>query len=125
MSPIISPIFFYLFSVVDFLRSFCWIVGGLLIGAIVLIAFFSFMEVGFDENTFKNDMYKKGRNLFITGVILILVGGFIPSETACYQMMVSSIITPNNVENIHEEAKNLVDYIIDVSHQLEEVKEDE
>lgn len=92
---------------------------------IALIVFFSFLENVFDEQVFTSPTYKKCRNFFITGIILIVIGGFIPSKTACYQMMVSSIVTPNNIEIVHDEAKNLVDYIIDVSNQLEEIKEDE
>lgn len=58
------------------------------------------------------------RNVLIIGGIVACIGGLIPSKETCYKMIVTSYITPSNIEAVKGEATDLIDYIIDKVDEL-------
>lgn len=58
------------------------------------------------------------KKITIAGMVVALVGGFIPSKETCYKMIVVSYITPSNIEAVKGEATDLIDYIVDKVDEL-------
>ena len=63
--------------------------------------------------------------LLIIGIICAFISIFVPSKETCYQMMVASLITKENIEMTAEAGKEAVDYIVDsIDKLLDEQEED-
>ena len=121
MKPIINPLWFYLINVADNLIDVLWTLGGTIIvisGAIMVMYFLGVFESDFKE------YLKRAKKFFILGILMTILGGFIPTKTTCYQMMTASMITPNNLEIAGETATNVVDYIVDSVDKLIEDNEE-
>ena len=119
MNPIINPLFFYFISVTNVLRSLL-LIGGFGVVAVVLF-------VGFiccvDYNA--EGIIKFLKKPLIIGLIIGVIGVFVPSENTCYKMLAASLITPNNIEVMKDGTQELVDYIIDVADQITEDDDDD
>lgn len=111
-TPLINPWFFYLTGVADSCKDCFMIFGGI---TVVIIVIFGFIVSVEDLASFKTLV-----KVFIGGAIIFTLGLLIPSQNTCYQMMAASLITPNNIESVQEGTIDLIDYIIDVSNELEE-----
>ena len=57
--------------------------------------------------------------MIIVGIILFVLGVLMPSEEACYKMMISSYLTPENIDFTKNEIIELIDYIIDKVNQIQ------
>lgn len=122
MNPIVSPLWFYLIGVTANLKMFLGTVGWILLAPCIFIIMFTVL----DSTT--EDVCKKWKSLkkfIFLGLLCLFFNYAIPTETACYQMMAASMITPNNIEAIGTATENVVDYIIDSADKLLESSEEE
>ena len=108
---LINPWIFYLIGVCDAIGCIC--------AAILLISLFAMILAGIfmliDEDnivTIKRVLKK----IVIAFVISGLVGTFVPSESTATKMLIASQVNETNIEN----AKEMVDYIVE---KIQEVKE--
>lgn len=97
---IINPIWFYLVGMAATLKM----VIAIIIALVIVIAIVDTLDKGFT---------KEVKRLYIIGSILTILFCFIPSEKTCYQMMVASLVTKDNIEYVTESGKDIVDYIIE------------
>lgn len=124
MTYYIHPIWFYLMDVATTLK-------GILIILCILVAFgvISFIVTMFfgDYYTWE-DLSGNAKKIFkkvVIGLIVALITVcFIPSQTACIEMMISSQVTHENVDaakkEISEVIKDIVDYAKEFSEEGEE-----
>ena len=63
------------------------------------------------------------RNILIACGIVICIGGLILSKETCYKMIITSYITPSNIEAVKGEATDLIDYIVDKVDELTDKNE--
>lgn len=108
--PIFNPIWFYLielfgrFGVAFVVAGLIGLIGG---GIAVFICLM-------DEKKPPKFIIK----IIIAGAIVASIGGLIPSQETCYKMIVTSYITPSNIEAVKGEATDLIDYIVDKVDEL-------
>lgn len=113
MKPIINPWLFYLVDVIGNFKSAC--LGLLLIiaigfGATLLI------EVGGAADELELDeakVIKTIKKIVVAGVLLITFDMLLPSKKTCYQMMIASQVTEENVKKAEDVIKDSVDYIFE------------
>ena len=112
MTPIINPWLFYLVDTLDVLQ----IMFIFLVIALAIVIMFITLRIdglGRDE---KEEMKsaKRTRKIVISISILLLVAiPFIPSKETCYQMMIASQVTDNNIQKAEDVIKDSVDYIFE------------
>lgn len=112
MEPIINPWFFYLVNLLDRAVVVATIV---LIMSVIGALFTLFVlsdDICFDEKDAKT--YKKWNKISIIALLIstvMLVA--VPSKETVYEMVVANYITENNIEAAKDNAKDLIDYIID------------
>lgn len=111
MKPIINPWFFYLVNLLD--RALVLAIMVLIMSVIATVfTFFVLSDGCFDKEEAK--MFKKWNKI---SIIALLISTFmliaIPSKETVYEMVVASYITENNIEAAKDNAKDLIDYIID------------
>ncbi len=117
---IINPIWFYIISVSEIVKYTS------ITGAVLFVAFTVIWCIGLGDDYFNhgnsNDrLHFKERNAkeikilkwLIVGVVINgILAVFIPDKTTCYQMLIASQVTVENVNNITDVVKNCVDYIV-------------
>ena len=121
MTYYINPVWFYLIDVCGGLKILCVVVGILaLVGTLLYLAY-GMDELkgyeGYEEEWGKCS--KLSKKLLIIFSFVLALGLFLPKESTCVKMMVSSVITKENVEVATEDVKELVDYVVD---KINEVK---
>lgn len=113
MTPIINPWLFYLVDVIGNFKSACFVLILLIVigfGAITLI------EIGEAADELELDEAKVIKSLKKMAIVVVLLMTFnmlLPSKKTCYQMMVASQITDNNIQKAEDVIKNSVDYIFE------------
>lgn len=113
MTPIINPWLFYLVDVIDNFKSACFILILLIViafGAIVLI------EIGEAADELELDevkVIKTLKKIVVAGVLLMTLNMLLPSKKTCYQMMIASQVTDNNIQKAEDVIKDSVDYIFE------------
>lgn len=122
MDPVISPWLIYLISVINSIRIFAFILG-LVFSIPLLIYFVSDFFNYINENIlfpYQLDEYEelKKRNskqikkYFILCLTFILIGLLIPSKETLITMLISNVITPDNINMSNELIKhNVQDYV--------------
>lgn len=112
MKPIINPWLFYLVDVIDNFKSACFI--------LILIAVISFgaiflIEIGEAADELELDEVKVIKTLkkMVVVVLLIAFNMLLPSKKTCYQMMIASQVTDNNIQKAEDVIKGSVDYIFE------------
>lgn len=119
----INPIWFYLIGVVDDLKGI-EIVVCMLSAFVGLISIFP-IAMNYDVLDFKHldDGNKMLLKVFKACVITIAITGilavFTPSSETCEKMLISSVVTHENVESTKEDAKEFVDYLFEKIEELE------
>ena len=115
-SPIFNPIWFYLIELFERFGAAFVVVGlfAVIGGGIAAVIYF----VEEDEKPPKWIV-----KTIIAGAIVACIGGLIPSKDTCYKMIVTSYITPNNIEAVKGEATDLIDYIVDKVDELTDKEE--
>ena len=115
MKPIINPWFIYLAGACDEIRE---VIGLLFVIAfipcvcIVIIYFLSFIDDELDVLRSINYLALMKKFVTVT-VVASLLYGLIPTSNTCYQMMIASQITDNNIQKAEDVIKNSVDYIFE------------
>lgn len=113
MTPIINPWLFYLADVIGNFKSACFVLILLIaisFGAITLI------EIGGTADELELDEVKVIKTLKKMAIVVVLLMTFnmlLPSKKTCYQMMIASQITDNNIQKAEDVIKNSVDYIFE------------
>lgn len=116
MEPIINPLWFYLIDIGASLRVVS-LTTGFLIWVVLGIASIGCLFWSID--CFKEFWgYKYTKPIAIAGFISIIVGCFIPCTEAAYQMLVASLVTPDNIKAVGDSIFSVVDYIIESINEL-------
>lgn len=119
----INPIWFYLMGLVDDLKG-VEIVLCMISAFIGVISIFP-IAMNYDVLDFKHldDGNKLLLKVFKTCIITIVITGvlavFTPSSETCEKMLISSVVTHENVESTKEDAKEFVDYLFEKIEELE------
>lgn len=124
---IINPWLFYLFEVINNLRSFLTDVSFFTLIAIVFLAFAIFFLSNINDVEELKTAIKTFKLKFLIGlfVMSMCLPIFLPSKEVCYQMLVASCATEENLKLIGDTSKNAVDYIIEKIDTLIEDKDKE
>ena len=104
MEPIISP---WLIYACDLVSSLHWVIFISLMGITMLAMF-----LGLTEDEVIKDQNRKKKVLkrsVIAGILLLLVGVFLPLQETMYKMIVASYITPDNLSAVNEVMKHTVE----------------
>ena len=112
MQPIVNPLIFYLISVLENFKAASLIViygSGGLIFAISLRGLLD----GFSDR-----MMKIIKFFSILLAIFLFISIFVPSQEACYQMLVAYAITPDNIELVKETGVSMGDYIVESAKDI-------
>lgn len=115
MKQIINPWFIYLAGACDEIREivgFLFFVGLIPCICISVVYFISYID---DElvSLRSTDTLVFLKKFVTVTVIASLLYGVIPTSNTCYQMMVASQITDNNIQKAEDVIKNSVDYIFE------------
>lgn len=122
MDPVISPWLIYLISVINSIRIFAFILG-LAFSVPLLIYFVSDFFNYINEDIlfpYQLDEYeelkkrnaKQVKKYFILTIIFILIGLLIPSKETLITMLITNVITPDNINMSNELIKhNVQDYV--------------
>ena len=114
---IINPLWFYLINVSNSLHIICAVIAIFAL-IIIFISIPMFEDMGIK---FKNWNTK----LVIIGIVCAFISILAPSKETCYQMMVASLVTKENIEMTAEAGKEAIDYIVDsIDKLLDEQEED-
>lgn len=113
MKPIINPWLFYLVDLISNFKIACFVL--LLIiaigfGATVIIV------IGEDAEGVELDevkVIKTLKKMVVVVVLLIAFNMLLPSKKTCYQMMIASQVTDNNIQKAEDVIKGSVDYIFE------------
>lgn len=113
MTPIINPWLFHLVDVIGNFKSACF--------ALILITVLGFgattlIEVGEAADELELDeakVIKTLKKMAIVVALLITFDMFLPSKKTCYQMMIASQVTDNNIQKAEDVIKDSVDYIFE------------
>ena len=110
MTPIINPWLFYLVDVIGSFQILSILV------ALLIILSFAIEIVKYDEVEDELDkvkVIKAFKKKVIVIALLITFDMFLPSKKTCYQMMIASQVTEENVKKAEEVIKDSVDYIFE------------
>ena len=117
---IINPLQFYLINVSSNLQIVCCVIACFAL-AIILISILMYPILEDMGAEFKGLRTK----LVIIGIVCAFIGILAPSKETCYQMMVASLVTKDNIKITAEAGKETVDYIVDsIDKLLDEQEED-
>lgn len=106
MTPIISPWLFYLVDVISNLKIACCIFPLAILGGIVL-------WIVCDEDASEEKLNRLFKKWFIVTIVFLAFTLFLPSKKTCYQMMVASQVTEENIKSAEDVIKDSVDYIFE------------
>lgn len=107
MTPIISPWLFYLVDVMDNLKFEC-----LFIPMLFLLYMLSIVYTK-EEDINEEKIVKIVKKLIICSALVFTVESFLPSKKTCYQMMIASQVTDENIKKAEDTIKSSVDYIFE------------
>ena len=117
---IINPLWFYLINVSSNLQIVCGVIACFAL-VIILISILMYPMLEDMGAKFKGLRTK----LVIIGIVCTFIGILTPSKETCYQMMVASLVTKENIKITAEAGKEAVDYIVDsIDKLLDEQEED-
>lgn len=107
MTPIINPWLFYLVDVMDNLKFECLFIPMLFLLYMLSIAYTK------EEDINEEKIVKIVKKLIICFGLMFTVESFLPSKKACYQMMIASQVTKENIQKAEDTIKSSVDYIFE------------
>ncbi len=106
---IINPIWFYLIQVSNSFKIASG-VGAAILGVVAFFIFAASQETYYEET---EEKYIKVCKLCIkVAVILLVLAVVLPSQETCYQMLIASQVTTENINTLIDTVKNCVDYIV-------------
>lgn len=109
---IINPIWFYLIGVSSNLQIACTVIAFFTLVIVIGVLMYQILE---DIGT---DFKGWGSKLLIIGIICTFISILMPSKETCYQMMVASFITKENIEITAKAGKEAIDYIVNSIDKL-------
>lgn len=131
-TPIFNPLWFYLISISGQVSAAAGIIGsimggGFIIGAILFILLSD--DITFDygkevAEQMKAKWKKAIKTAFIFSIIGLGITILVPSKEVCYQMIIASYITPDNLQKVQGSTTNLIDYIVDKAAEFNNLVED-
>ena len=117
---IINPLWFYLINVSNNLQIVCGVIACLAL----IIVFISILMYPILEDM-GAELKGLSTKLVIIGIVCAFISILAPSKETCYQMMVASLVTKENIKITAETGKEAVDYIVDsIDKLLDEQEED-
>ena len=124
--PIISPMIFYWINTFNALSIVFLVVGGVLLaGAVVSIICFLYNKYGqiyyHDPDNYAKYARTSWRAFLwclILGIIILLIGIFIPGRTTSIEMLAARTITYENTEWTVETIKSVIDYFVEAMKGL-------
>lgn len=105
--PIISPWLIYWAGRINFIQTFCLIVGFI----VTIVAIMVTIAAMIDDKD--KETVKAAKILVCTALILDMLGVFLPTKTEIYAMYATQYITPANIEATGEFADKAVDKLIE------------
>lgn len=114
-TPIIKPSLIYLINLCDNFKTVLFIVM-LVAGFVVVIGLYEYLDEE-EERQYFNKWFKIPIIALISSLALNIA---LPSEKTCYTMLVSSQLTPQNIQSVGNDLKSAVDYIFEKIDELEE-----
>lgn len=106
MTPIINPLLFYLIDVISNLKIMCCIFPLAILGGFII-------WIACDEDASEEKLNRLFKKWFIVTIVFLAFTLFLPSKKTCYQMMVSSQVTEENIKSAEDVIKDSVDYIFE------------
>lgn len=113
MTPIINPWLFYLVDVIGNFKSACFV---LILLIVIGFGTTTLIEIGETADELELDeakVIKTLKKMAIVVVLLVTFNMFLPSKKTCYQMMIASQVTDNNIQKAEDVIKDSVDYIFE------------
>ena len=127
MTYIINPWFFYFIGIVEGLKVFFSTFTAISALAIIFLGVFLAVsnfdvDVPFDK---KNDELIKAlekwfKRSIIATIVFALMLVITPTSATINKMMISSLVTKENLETVKTNAKDLIDYIAEKAEELKE-----
>ena len=117
-TPIIRPSLIYLINLCDNFKTALFIVM-LATGFVVVVGLYEYLNEE-EERRYFNKWFKI---LIIALISSLAMNIALPSEKTCYTMLVSSQLTPQNIQSVGNDLKSAVDYIFQKIDELEEKNE--
>lgn len=114
-SPIFNPMWFYLIELFDRFGTAFIVIGSFAIIGSGIAIFIELME--------GDPIPKSVKKTIIIGAIVLTLGGLIPSKNTCYKIIVTSYITPSNIEAVKGATTDLIDYIVDKVDEITDKNE--
>lgn len=128
-TPIINPWVIYLINLCDNMKTLSIIAICITVAAVVLIG----GALVFEEHDCCDEQDAKAIRQYymkwikIPAIVLICSLVFnlvLPTEKTCYTMLVSSQLTEENIHNIGDNAKEVVDYIFEKIQEVQSTDEE-
>lgn len=124
MTYIINPWFFYFIGLVEGLKLFFTIFT--IIGVLAIIFLGTFLAVSnldidtpFDKKNYELIIKWLKRSIIAT-IVFALMLAITPTSATLNKMMISSLVTKENLETVKTNAKDLIDYIAEKAEELKE-----
>ena len=126
MTYIINPWFFYFASLADSLQMLSIIVFSVSLIVAIIFGVVWCCEINdydcFGRDDDKTQILNFFKKMFKTSIITVIVSAtlmaIVPSEETINKMIISSVITKENIEGVKTDAKELVDYIVEKAAEL-------
>lgn len=124
-TPIIKPSLIYLINLAcnaKFALIMIITAAALAVAVIVVVWFITEYEhIGKEKERDVRQYFIKWFKILIIALISSLAMNIaLPSEKTCYTMLVSSQLTPQNIQSVGNDLKSAVDYIFEKIDELEE-----
>lgn len=118
MEPIISPWYFYWVNVAGTAKGF--LVGVLIIIAIIAVTI-TVLGTCFllDGGEILVDVKKITKFLFIAACIAGSAFILIPSEQTCNKMLVTSLVTPDNIDYVQSLGQDFGEWVVDTVNRIQ------
>ena len=122
----INPWFFYFASLADSLQILSIIVFSVSLIVAIIFGVVWCCEINdydcFGRDDDKTQILNFFKKMFKTSIITVIVSAtlmaIVPSEETINKMIISSVITKENIEGVKTDAKELVDYIVEKAAEL-------
>lgn len=125
MTKIVNPVLIYFAGIVGSLKG--WMVAlSILTLFIACVSFIYYMfsidydygDVDFtvrdkEDREKRKAWNKEAKRSLIIGIILIVIGTFIPNKETIYTMAVFDVLTVENIQSAGETGKEVIDYVVD------------